>query len=648
MTFRVAYDIRWPLGPPADRPGTPSQVIANTRVAAARSVASGLLIPVGHGGIMTARSATFGWVMGLALVTALAGGRADARREPAQAAPEARPGSPAAARAGRRVSPLDAASLKRALPNAHREAAVAALGSGRWKPTPGWLATTGKKYGRLLIVSDLHPSTGRDPLTNHLNPTEDFLPNEQEVDFRRFMETQWKGGALDGETRTLVLNGDVMEFMQTDRPGEGRGWSGAGGPYGPTNSAANVSIKTRAILKGHPLLVDTYAQHMIEGHRIVLAPGNHDRQLLHPGVLSTLKKGLTQAVADNLARKMATRADGKPTSSQRKLALRQAKPIVAAQFEFEPYVGLIGDVAFRHGHQNDAMNNFSTPMGSYYHPEGRDENIEGAPGDYVVQAIFNKVEKREPWGDNTSNKRAVLKSVIGAADGSLSRAGRAMRYILTREGVDRSPAGQAKLARQVAADVRRWVKQQGVVDKLNEIRPAGDPAYTEDDAVELFLSYESNSAKAGYARFDRNQGAASRLGQVVREIPALRKAPTKHDIEAAMSAILYQAGVGTVATGHDHQFRVESSIVEDPAAGTIRRAEILDSATWTDKVPDKVTRTTGMEAPSRRGVIEVRFDKTGSHSKLLDYDPVRGLRMANVLESEEEAKAQRGGQGSNY
>jgi hypothetical protein len=35
--------------------------------------------------------------------------------------------------------------------------------------------------------------------------------------------------------------------------------------------------------------------------------------------------------------------------------------------------------------------------------------------------------------------------------------------------------------------------------------------------------------------------------------------------------------------------------------------------------------------------VVVDFDRKGSHSRLMNYDPVRGLQMVNVLETEKEA-----------
>ena len=143
----------------------------------------------------------------------------------------------------------------------------------------------------------MHPSTGKDKVTRKINPAEDFKPSLQEVDFRNMMKGQWKEAASDKKVRTLVLNGDNFEFMQTTRAATGKKFSGKGDRYGALNTPENIVAKLNAIYDGHPKLFKTYAEHLYRGHRIALVPGNHDRQLQHPTVFKALVKNLVRDVA---------------------------------------------------------------------------------------------------------------------------------------------------------------------------------------------------------------------------------------------------------------------------------------------------------------------------------------------------------------
>jgi len=81
------------------------------------------------------------------------------------------------------------------------------------------------------------------PVTKKINPAEDFKPNLQEVDFRNMLKAQWKASAKDKKVRTMVLNGDNFEFMQTTRTTENQQFKGKHDKYGPLNTPENVVAK---------------------------------------------------------------------------------------------------------------------------------------------------------------------------------------------------------------------------------------------------------------------------------------------------------------------------------------------------------------------------------------------------------------------
>jgi hypothetical protein len=123
-------------------------------------------------------------------------------------------------------------------------------------------------------------------------------------------------------------------------------------------------------------------------------------------------------------------------------------------------------------------------------------------------------------------------------------------------------------------------------------------------------------------------------------IPAIFSDTKSSVREQRMADTLFRDfNVGTLMVGHDHTFRVEARLVVDKKRGIYKRATVLDTATWTDQLPE-IKRDVGFTPTERRGVVVVDFDRKGSHSKLMNYDPVRGLQMVNVLESEREAMSQ--------
>jgi len=538
---------------------------------------------------------------------------------------------------GRKVVPLNRETVSQHFGKASGVAVNTALREGRWKPDQRWLASTGKRYGRLLIVSDMHPSTGKDTVTRKVNPAEDFKPNMQELDFRKMMQGQWKEAKTDGTNRTLVLNGDCFEFMQTTRAATGQKLSGQGDRYGALNTPKNIIAKLNAIYAGHPTLFSTYAEHLYRGHRIALVPGNHDRQLQHPSVYKALVKNLVRDVARLVLKDQAFEpAAGK--HKRKKLAHLQAKRIVKERFELHPWFFVVGDVMARHGHETDKYNSFSTALGSYYHPQGKDQPMEAALGDYIVKGVFNKVERRKPWTDNTSKSFEVVKAVVRASDYNPIKAFRFLKYLLTREGSPTGKKARARAAARREKDVRRYVREFKLLERANAINPTGAP-YTEDLLVESLIRYEDAGAKAALSHFGRGHGALRRLAKLVTLIPRAlgdSKSVTK---EQQMADILFRDfNVATLAVGHDHTFRAEARMVVDSNTKKYRRATVLDSATWTDQLPE-IRRDIGFTPTERRGVVVVDFDNKGSHAKLMNYDPVRGLQMVNVLETEKEAAA---------
>ena len=60
---------------------------------------------------------------------------------------------------------------------------------------------------RILVISDLHMTGGRSSDTGTWSPTEDFFQDEE---FALFLAHYCR----EGRTTTLVINGDLFDFLQ--------------------------------------------------------------------------------------------------------------------------------------------------------------------------------------------------------------------------------------------------------------------------------------------------------------------------------------------------------------------------------------------------------------------------------------------------
>ncbi len=555
-------------------------------------------------------------------------------------AASARPGGPTPVRPTRMV-PLTRGTIAREFPDKHSAAELVALAKQRqWKPSQNWIATEGKRYGRLLIVSDLHPGPGTDPLTGKVHPVEAFMRDRQEIDFRNMLTKEWQSSRADGRVRTLVLNGDVFEFMQVTTAPEGQKFTGGKDQYGPLNTPRNIITKLREIWEGHPDMFKAYAEHLVNGHRIVLLPGNHDRQLVHPAVRAALRSILKTEVA---------RAIGADPTFQPALtgearhvaAIHQARTVLEERFELHPHFFMVGDVFVRHGNQNDHSNSFSTMLGDFYaHPLKRDQPMEAALGDYFVKAVFNTVNAKIPWGKSEDNKLMVAHEALKKDHGRLFSAAKLLKafvYIMTREGHGTPRDVTAQKVKE-EEDLVRLVRQYGMVEKFNHLREGKAPL-AEREVVDLLLEYQSKQAEPLLNTFQRGTGLVHRAFTALRRLPSLIKKirGSAEQYEQAGNHFLFdQVGIKTVATGHDHLFRLERFVVGEP--GKERLGQVLDDATWLDAHPSPKARTVLAQLPERRGVIAVDFDGAGSHSTLNHWDPVRHeLLPVTVLEDMEEA-----------
>jgi hypothetical protein len=545
---------------------------------------------------------------------------------------------------GRTVIPLTDASIRAQFPNKPLAAVERILDNSDWAPSKKWLDTVGKRYGRLLIVSDLHAAGGQNPVTHKIHPTEDFKPNEHEVDFRRMLETQWTSAAREQEKTgrrkvcTLVLNGDTLEILQTMRPALGTELKGVPDRYGPPDTPENAVAKLRAIQDGHPMFFATLAEHMYRDNRVVLIPGNHDRQLLHPTVRKVFTRHLVHTMVEVMLQDGRFQKDhaGQGKHKQKRLARLEAKGIVAQHLEFHPWRAVIGDVLIAHGNDSDKYNSLSHPFAEYYHPTAKDGAMKAAMGDYIVKGIFNQVEIHTPWTDNTARRWPTIKAGLLAARLNPLSILRLASYLLTREGGPSDKREAAKAETRLAKDVRKYTREFGLLERFNAVRPEGQ-TLTEDQLVQTLLKPELLPARPVLDAYNRKYGLLRRsLTWLARLTPYGRtESPSDHESKM-LETLIRDLHLKTVVVGHDHTFRVESRLVVDQTQGKAIKASLIDSATWNNQLPE-IRRDWNFAPEKRRGVVVVDFDEKGSHARLTNYARGIGLTDVPVLENVDEA-----------
>lgn len=125
----------------------------------------------------------------------------------------------------------------------------------------------------LLLISDLH-------LGSHLKPRMRgewvHLASRIEETFPRFLDHYRRAGSWQ-----LIVNGDFIDFWNVVLPGE------------DGEEGERLAIRRlHAVLDAHPAVEDALARFLEAGHGIVFVTGNHDAELLYPGVRAALVERL--------------------------------------------------------------------------------------------------------------------------------------------------------------------------------------------------------------------------------------------------------------------------------------------------------------------------------------------------------------------
>lgn len=128
-----------------------------------------------------------------------------------------------------------------------------------------------------LVCSDLHLGVGKTLESGQLNSLEEFYFDEKFVEFLHYYTT---GKYADYEVE-LILNGDVLNFLQVDYRG-----------HYLTVITESISLEiTKRIVSGHPLFFKALRDFAAkEGNSITYIMGNHDQGILWPSTRSYLNE----------------------------------------------------------------------------------------------------------------------------------------------------------------------------------------------------------------------------------------------------------------------------------------------------------------------------------------------------------------------
>jgi UDP-2,3-diacylglucosamine pyrophosphatase LpxH len=318
----------------------------------------------------------------------------------------------------------------------------------------------------LVIISDLHLSEGRDPVTKKFNLNEDFFFDEEFGRFLIFLEDESK---RRGRKWRLIIAGDMLDFLQVTtvpKPEEvDFEISEREKKFGLGTEEAKTVWKLKRVMDGHWRFFQSLANFLNKEHRVVIIPGNHDVEFVYEQVQTVFKSLLLtylteQPVAKNLG----------------------------ANVEFFPWFYYESGLVFvEHGHQYDALNSFDFFLCPFRTVHGK-AMIDLPSGSFFVRYLFNRVEKIDPFADNI---KPVTRFVCWALKHQLFSAGFigiVWNYILflleaLRKRKPLSAQETNKLSQKQTELLKLEAERSGIAeDKLRSIKNLWVPSSISNDS----------------------------------------------------------------------------------------------------------------------------------------------------------------------
>ncbi len=262
---------------------------------------------------------------------------------------------------------------------------------------------------KILIVSDLHLTSGKDYERGVWSPTEDFFWDQE---LKAFLEYYGKESGA-----TLIINGDLVDFLQVlVRPSSeeselyGIPPADVSAVYGLKTSEAASVYQVDKVVDGHPVAFQALADWLARGNSVVLLKGNHDVQLFWEAPRERLR--------------------------QRVLELCSPKARTSAErlFQILPWVYYIPGLLYvEHGNQYESatsFQNFLYPVLPFDTP-GAGRHIELDLGGIVVRYFANRMEVVNLLSDNIRPLSSYVVTFIRRHPlVSLSMAGTVLSYLV--------------------------------------------------------------------------------------------------------------------------------------------------------------------------------------------------------------------------
>jgi UDP-2,3-diacylglucosamine pyrophosphatase LpxH len=228
----------------------------------------------------------------------------------------------------------------------------------------------------LVIISDLHLSEGRNPVTKKFNLNEDFFFDEE---FDRFLTYLEDESQRRGRKWRLIIAGDMVDFLQITRLPEGTEFElrKSEKEYGLGTHPDKTIWKMKVMMDGHWIFFRAVGRFICAEHKCTIMTGNHDIEWTAPEVQMAFREEMQKYLPDDVSKK---------------------EEVVSSQIEFCPWFyyepGLIW---VEHGNQYEGINSFDYFLFPYL-PNSKELMLPS--GSFFVRYLFNKVEQIDPFADN--------------------------------------------------------------------------------------------------------------------------------------------------------------------------------------------------------------------------------------------------------
>jgi UDP-2,3-diacylglucosamine pyrophosphatase LpxH len=233
-------------------------------------------------------------------------------------------------------------------------------------------------YKKILVISDLHMTNGKDTGTGVWTATEDFFWDD---DFKRFIEYY-----QDDSQSLLIINGDLFDFLQVlefpdkeEKELYGISDQEINYTYGLRCSEAASVFQIDKIFEGHPVFFNALASFIAKGNHVKILKGNHDIQLFWDKVQERIISNLENLLSS------------------------EKKNLVKSSLEFPSWFCYIpGKLYVEHGNQYE----YTTSFRNFLYPclpfdyEGVSRQIELDLSSFLVRYFTNRMEVINPLADN--------------------------------------------------------------------------------------------------------------------------------------------------------------------------------------------------------------------------------------------------------